>query len=114
MAEEERYRIVDPSSGREHLLSRMDLWRLTFGAAGSYCHEITRGRVGEEKRKVFAQCMIRLAFGFPTESKAQDVVNRANFPVDEYIERLEIRRAARRLPYYPKPEIVRLTMESAV
>lgn len=101
--EEERYEIFDPRTGRSHLLSRVDMWRLTFGAAGSFCHEETRGMVGMRKRRNFASCMHHMAYGVPSQEMAQRVIDNAMFPVDEYVERLEIRRAARALPYvYPE------------
>ena len=98
MTTEKLYEIIDPKSKKKHKLKLADLWRLTFGAAGKYCHEKTKGMVGEQKRKAFAWCMVETVQGLPTEEKAQRIVNLAMFPVDEYVERLETRRLARELP----------------
>ncbi len=51
--------------------------------------------------------MHHMVYGVPSQEMAQRVIDNAMFPVDEYVERLEIRRAARALPYvYVYPETV--------
>jgi len=84
---EEHYVIIDPTSKNRYEIAYVDLWRITFGATGSYCAEVSKGRVGIDRKNYFAACMVSMAYGTPTEERAQRIIDKTMFPVDEYMKR---------------------------
>ena len=76
--------ITDPTTNVEIRVSRDEMWKLMFAAAGTYCSgQASRG--GKRNNQAFIQCMHSVTVGRYRELDVQRFVNSAEFPVEEFI-----------------------------
>jgi hypothetical protein len=76
--------IIDPLTGVEVRISRDELWKLMFAAAGCFCSEQAMSG-GKRDNRIFVECMHMVTVGRFHEDDIQKFVNQSKFPVEEFI-----------------------------